>query len=127
MNPLLKIVLSIFFLLSSHPANINLNNPKIFTAKVIKIVDGDTFDVLTSENETIRIRMNGIDCPEKKQDYFQVCKNALSTFIAGKIVEIRSTGKDRYRRMLADVYLENKNINLLMIQKRLRVALQKIF
>ena len=31
---------------------------------VIKIVDGDTFDLLTKENATFRIRMNGIDCPE---------------------------------------------------------------
>lgn len=117
MNPILKLNLLLYFLLYHHHAEIKVSSPKVFTARVIKIVDGDTFDALTPGNEKIRIRMNGIDCPEKKQDYFQVCKNALSTFIAGKTVGIVSTGKDRYRRLLANVYLENTNVNLLMIQK----------
>ena len=42
-------------------------NPGEFTGKVIKVVDGDTVDVLTGDKETIRIRLNGIDCPERVQ------------------------------------------------------------
>ena len=34
------------------------------TGTVIKIIDGDTFDLLTKNKNTIRVRMNGIDCPE---------------------------------------------------------------
>ena len=41
---------------------------------VVKIVDGDTFDLLTKENTTIRIRINGIDCPEKNKIFIKLQK-----------------------------------------------------
>jgi len=44
-------------------------NPGEFTGKVIKVVDGDTIDVLTDDKQTIRIRFNGIDCPERGQPF----------------------------------------------------------
>ena len=83
--------------------------------KVIKIIDGDTFDLLLKDNTTIRIRMNGIDCPEKGQPYFKNAKQGLASFIFGKEVSITSTGKDRYKRTLADVYIGDDFINLKMI------------
>ena len=89
---------------------------KIVTqGKVIKIIDGDTFDLLLKDNSTIRIRMNGIDCPEKGQPYYKNAKQGLAGFIFGKEVSIISTGKDRYKRTLADVYVGNDFINLKMI------------
>lgn len=41
-----------------------------FPAKVIKISDGDTITVLNSKEQT-KVRLYGIDAPEKKQDYNQ--------------------------------------------------------
>ena len=84
--------------------------------KVVKIVDGDTFDLLTTDSSTIRIRLNGIDCPERKQDYFQVCKDALSQYIFGKNVILVTRGKDRWRRVIADVYINNEFINYKMVK-----------
>lgn len=111
---IIALICSLYFFIPIKAPN---NIPQKFTGKVIKIVDGDTFDVLTDNKETVRIRMNGIDCPERKQAYYQVCKDMLSAFIFGKNVVLISNSKDRYRRVLADVYFENRNINLLMIQK----------
>lgn len=113
----MKIIIWFVLILLNTTLHTSIDIPKKFTGKVIKIVDGDTFDVLTGNKETIRIRMNGIDCPERKQAYYQVCKDALSAFIFGKNIVLISNSKDRYRRVLADVYFENRNINLLMIQK----------
>ncbi|HXS54908.1 MAG TPA: thermonuclease family protein [Hanamia sp.] len=96
--------------------NVVVKNDPSLTAKVIKIVDGDTFDVLTKSNEVIRIRMNGIDCPERRQDYYQVCKDALSNYIFSRDVQLTVHGKDRYKRTIADVFYQDKNINLLMIR-----------
>ena len=84
--------------------------------KVTKIVDGDTFDLLTEGLVTFRIRMNGIDCPESKQTDFKLCKEALADFIYGKMVWIVISGKDRWKRALADVYLGKKNINYEMVK-----------
>ena len=86
------------------------------TGKVIKIVDGDTFDLLTVEKSTLRIRMNGIDCPERKQAFYQSAKNALAGYIFNKEVKLVTTGRDRNKRIIATVYYDGTNINLAMIQ-----------
>lgn len=86
------------------------------TGKVIHIVDGDTFDLLTEDTVKVRIRLNGIDCPERKQDYFQVCKDAISSYISGKNVTLITHGKDRWKRVIADVYVNKENINLKMVK-----------
>jgi endonuclease YncB( thermonuclease family) len=112
----MKLILLSAFLFFNYPTKIFFKPNKIFTGKVIKIVDGDTFDVLINNNSTIRIRMNGIDCPERKQDYYQVCKDALAKFIFSKNVQLVAHGKDRYQRTIADVFYKNENINVAMIE-----------
>ena len=67
---------------------------------VVKIVDGDTFDLLTAGKTTLRVRMYGIDCPEKKQDFYQSAKNALAVYIFKKNVQLKITGHDRNRRAI---------------------------
>jgi endonuclease YncB( thermonuclease family) len=93
----------------------SVNNPEQ-TGKVIKIIDGDTFDMLTKEKNTLRIRMNGIDCPERKQDFYQSAKNALAGYIFNKEVKLFITGRDRSKRIIATVYCNGENINLAMIK-----------
>ena len=88
-----------------------LLSAKTFTAKVIAITDGDTIVVLTSENKQVKIRLEGIDCPEMKQDFGQRAKQATSDLCFGKEVKIVQTGKDRYGRVLAYVYAGNKCVN----------------
>ena len=83
---------------------------------VIKIVDGDTFDLLTKDKRTLRVRMYGIDCPEKKQDFYQSAKNALAGYIFKKNVQLKITGYDRNKRTIAMVYSNRQNINLAMIK-----------
>ena len=107
------------FLLVSISINTSIfaqKQPGKLTGKVIHIVDGDTFDLLTEDTVKVRIRLNGIDCPERKQDYYQVCKDALNTFIFGKKVILITHGKDRWRRVIADVYMNNDYINLKMVE-----------
>ena len=50
-----------------------------FQAKVIHIADGDTITVLNDTNEQIKIRLNGIDCPEKAQAYGNKAKQFTIT------------------------------------------------
>lgn len=72
--------------------------------KVIGVRDGDTIDVIL-DGEKTGVRMNGIDAPEKAQDFGQVSKKYLSDLVFSKTVVLKITGKDRYQRTLADVYL----------------------
>jgi endonuclease YncB( thermonuclease family) len=56
--------------------------------------------------------LSDIDCPERKQDYYQKCKDAISEMCFNKIVTVISAGKDRYGRILGKVLTsEGLNVN----------------
>ena len=85
-----------------------------FSAKVIKISDGDTITVLSGKEQT-KIRLYGIDAPEKKQDYGQKSKQFLANLIAGEVVEVDERGKDRYKRTLGIIHYKGQDINAQMV------------
>lgn len=82
-----------------------------FYAKVVGVHDGDSITVLSSSNQQIKVRLEGIDCPELKQDFGQKAKQYTSSLCFQKQVRIVTTGKDRYGRTLAFVYVGNTCIN----------------
>jgi len=75
--------------------------------KVAKIVDGDTYDILLDRNITIRIRMEGIDAPEKGMPFYRVAKNFLGELCFEKKLRLEVKGKDRYGRTIAYSYLDD--------------------
>lgn len=68
--------------------------------KVVRILDGDTLDVLQEGNKISRIRLEGIDAPEKSQPYGQRSRQMLTMLTANKWVNVKSHGSDRYSRIL---------------------------
>lgn len=56
--------------------------------KVVGVTDGDTIKILTPERHQVKVRLYGIDAPEKKQPYGTAAKRYLSDLIAGKTVQI---------------------------------------
>jgi len=113
----MKLILFIWLLLGNKAESLQLtSNIAEPSGKVVKIVDGDTFDMLTKEKKILRIRMNGIDCPERKQDFYQSAKNALAGYIFNKEVKLFITGRDRNKRIIATVYYNGENINLAMVK-----------
>jgi len=97
-------------------------NPAILKGyQAIKVSDGDTMNVQKVENgkfagEVIKIRMFGIDAPEKTQDYGNESKQALEKMVSGKVLEIEEKNRDRYGRTVAVVYADGKNINEEMVK-----------
>jgi endonuclease YncB( thermonuclease family) len=82
-----------------------------FNARIIGVHDGDSITVITSDNKQIKVRLEGIDCPELKQVFGQRARLATSILCIGKDVQIQQTGKDRYGRMLAFVYVGKLCVN----------------
>lgn len=78
-----------------------------FQAKVIHISDGDTITVLNDTNEHIKIRLNGIDCPEKGQAYGKKSEQFTKDLVHGKMVTIQAYDQDKYGRTIGDVILED--------------------
>ena len=86
--------------------------PNEFYAKVVGISDGDTFKVLYQENQEIKVRLNHIDAPEKGQPFGKRAKKFASDLCFGKEVKIvRQKKKDRYQRIIAEVFVGETNIN----------------
>ena len=91
----------------------------IFTAKVIRIMDGDTMEVLY-KNTPRKIRLAHIDCPENKgaQPFGNKAKKALSDLCFGQMVTVHGEKLDRYGRLIAIVTNDqNQVINQEMIKR----------
>jgi micrococcal nuclease len=107
----MKMILLFLYLVFSIPSCVS---EPVADDTVIGIIDGDTFDMMQG-GKKIRVRMFGIDAPERKQDYYQKSKETLSSLIFQKRVRLKSKGRDRYRRELAEVYVGEKWINYEMV------------
>ena len=86
-----------------------------FNGKVIKVIDGDTVDILTPKKQKIRVRLLDIDAPESQQAYGKASRKYLASLIAGKNVFVQESNKDIYQRTLGTIYLEQININAKMV------------
>lgn len=88
-----------------------------FFGSVVGVLDGDTFDVLHN-GKAERIRLSGIDCPEKGQAYGQKAKHAASALAFGKEVTIQTHGKDKYKRTIGEVILpDGMNLNQELVKQ----------
>ena len=81
------------------------------SGKVVGVSDGDTIVVLLSDNRELRVRLEGIDCPEKKQEFGEKAKQATATLCWKKEVKIIKSGTDKYGRTLGFVYVDDLCVN----------------
>jgi len=109
----MKIVITVLLLFISLQAFPDyLNCP----CKVVKVTDGDTVHVLDQTKTKHKIRLGGIDAPEKKQAFGQKSKQNLSGLIAGKNVEVEYSKRDRYGRIIGKLVHQGQDVNLLQIK-----------
>jgi endonuclease YncB( thermonuclease family) len=84
---------------------------------VVKIADGDTLTLLTGSNEKIKVRLAGIDTPERKQPFGSEAKQALSKLVFQKKALIEVETKDRYGRTVGIVFVDGQNINYELVRQ----------
>ena len=78
--------------------------------------DGDTFKLKVA-GQIIKVRMYGVDAPEKNQLYGEEAGKALRDLIDGKEIRLQITDKDRYGRTVGEPWLgDSLNISLWMIK-----------
>ena len=87
-----------------------------FDAKVITVSDGDTIQVI-NQSLKIKVRLAGIDTPELRQMYGYEAKDILSEKILNKIVTIKGISKDRYGRLIGDIFLNDRWINFELVKE----------
>lgn len=93
--------------------------PAGFTAKVVGITDGDTIDVLLDDKTTQRLRLNGIDAPERGQPFGNNAKQFLSDRIGGQLIQITPLDTDRYGRTIAELNHNHERITLALVRQGL--------
>ena len=109
--------------------------------RVVRVADGDTLTILDATGTTVvspvanatplgqrascplpasptqhKIRLNGIDAPEKSQAFGQKSKQHLSSLVFGKDVCVKYKSRDKYGRILGTVYIDGLDVNLEMLR-----------
>ena len=84
--------------------------------RVVKVADGDTITVLDASKTQHKIRLQGIDAPEKGQAFGKVSRQYLAGMVAGREVRVAWQKRDRYQRILGTVFVDGKEANLEMLK-----------
>jgi endonuclease YncB( thermonuclease family) len=89
-----------------------------FAGKVVGVTDGDTISVMR-EGRSVRVRLEGIDCPERGQDFGQRAKQFTSEMAFGKDAAIEVRDVDRYGRLVARVTVDGEDVSLALVRSGL--------
>lgn len=85
--------------------------------RVVGVSDGDTITVLDADKTQHKIRLAGIDAPEKKQPFGQRSKESLSELVFSKNVTVETDKRDRYGREVGKVLVDGLDANLEQVQR----------
>ena len=85
--------------------------------RVVGIADGDTLTLLDETSTQHKIRLSGIDSPEKGQPFGQHCKQSLSDLAYSRTVAVESNKLDRYGRVIGKVLVDGQDVNLEQIRR----------
>lgn len=103
---LLSLLVALFAATAVQGANAS---SQVFAAKVIAVLDGDTL-LVTRGGKPLRLRMAGIDAPEKAQPYGTASQKSLADMVMGKQVQVESRAVDDYGRIVAVVSIDGLDV-----------------
>ena len=95
----------------------HISHADVLHGLVVSVSDGDTITVLDESKQQHKIRLMGIDAPEKKQAYGQRSKESLSELVYMKDVEVTWTKRDRYGRTVGQVSVDGTDMCLEQIKR----------
>src|SRR5215470_6788958 len=104
-------VVVLILAISSQPALAD-----VLEGRVIGVADGDTITLLDSNHQQHRIRIGGIDAPEKGQPFGTRSKMNLSNLAFGRDARADCYKVDRYRRDVCTIYVHGKDVELAQIE-----------
>jgi endonuclease YncB( thermonuclease family) len=86
-----------------------------FSGKVVSVTDGDTIGIMR-DGKDVRIRLDGIDCPELGQDFGTKAKQFVSSMVFGKEVTAEIRDVDKYGRLVCRIYVDGKDVSLELVK-----------
>lgn len=103
--------------LTDHPNAQHANAPVSMRGfSVVRVVDGDTIIVVGQDNIKQTLRFDGIDAPEKDQPFGAEATEFVENLLDDKRVSLDNVDRDKYGRLLANVYVDSRWVELEIIQ-----------
>jgi micrococcal nuclease len=100
--------------------------PTEITGKVVAVIDGNTVEFQTADNETFKFVLSGIDAPELNQEFGSEAKKLLERLVSGQSAIIFIEGKDRLgNRVGSLVYGKNKDPRHELLERGLAWTAEK--
>lgn len=93
----------------------NLTTAETYVGRVVRVADGDTITVLDQGHTQHKVRLAGIDAPEKRQPFGQASRQHLASLVADRTVTVETTKRDRYRREVGKVVVDGRDVNLVQL------------
>ncbi|MFC3198047.1 thermonuclease family protein [Parapedobacter deserti] len=92
---------------------------RYLTGSVVHVADGDTFTLLIGDEQQ-RVRLHGVDCPERGQPYSRVATTFAKEMLASGSVKVKEMNIDRYGRVVGVVYIADSiNLNVRLLNEGL--------
>jgi endonuclease YncB( thermonuclease family) len=85
--------------------------------RVVSVSDGDTITVLTAQNRQVKVRLSGIDAPEKKQPFGTFSRQTLARQVFGQAVTVQWSKTDRYGRVVGKIEIDGVDANLEQVRE----------
>lgn len=96
------------------PSSVRATGP--WSDRCVGVADGDTISVMY-EGREVRVRLNAVDCPEKKQAFGSVARRFTSDMVFRKVVTVRPADTDRYGRTVGDVQTpDGRSLNEALVE-----------
>lgn len=92
---------------------------ELISGRVVHVADGDTVTVLDAGKVQHKIRLAGIDAPEKSQAYGERSRESLAELVANRTVIVETDKQDRYGRRVGKVLVNGKDVNIEQIRRGL--------
>jgi len=116
-----SILFNLYFLVNKYLPSISTEE-KTFSSNVVRIIDGDTFDLANDQ----RIRLAGANTPEfPKECLAQEAKDRLEELLLGKKVTLEPMEEDKFSRLVSYVFADQILIDQIMVEEGLAKALAK--
>lgn len=93
------------------------SHAEVYTGKVVAIADGDTLTVLDQNKRQHKVRLAGIDAPEKAQAFGDRSRQSLAQQVHGKTVTVHTHKLDRYGREVGKFVIDERDVNLQQIRR----------
>ncbi len=102
----------------------NADQPEIKTSAtsglVVRLADGDTFTLLVAGNKQLKVRLYGVDAPERQQDFGNVSRSKMQELTTGHTISIEVKDTDRYGRTVGIAHRDDGlNLNEEMLRSGL--------